>query len=174
MSWQSRSVRVLACGGVAALLLTLAACNNNNNTNAVSNAGGAASSANAPFKQTVVSAQNTAVPYGSVAPVQVSPSALAAAGAQTLTEIATDNKYSQTQFTVKANQDIALTLKNQGQAVHNWHLLDATDADGKEIKGSLLDPGKSETIDFKITKPGTYHFQCDVHPADMKGTLVVK
>jgi uncharacterized cupredoxin-like copper-binding protein len=163
MIWQSRSVRILAIGGVAALVLALAACGSNNNGNSVSNAGGAA-----------VAARSTAVPYGSVAPAQVSPSALAAAGAQSLTEIATDNKYSQTQFTVKANQDLALTLKNQGQAVHNWHLLDATDADGKEIKGSLLDPGKSETIDFKITKPGTYHFQCDVHPADMKGTLVVQ
>jgi len=70
--------------------------------------------------------------------------------------------------------DIALTLKNQGQAVHDWHLLDATDANGKEVKTSLLDPGKSETVDFTITKPGTYHFQCDAHPADMKGTLVVQ
>ncbi|HZQ39124.1 MAG TPA: cupredoxin domain-containing protein [Dehalococcoidia bacterium] len=173
MSWQTRSVRILAGCGTAGLLLALAACGSNNNGNTASNTSGVGAG-NAPFKQTVVSAQSTAVPYGSVAPVQVSPSALAAAGAQTLTEIATDNKYSQTTFTVKANQDVALTLKNQGQAVHNWHLLDATDADGKEIKGSLLDPGKSETIDFKITKPGTYHFQCDVHPSDMKGTLVVQ
>ncbi len=173
MSRQSQSIRLLACGGVAALSLAFAACSSNNNGNNISNTGGAGVG-NAPFKQTVVVAQNTAVPYGSVGPVQVSPSALAAAGAQTVTEIATDNKYSQTQFTVKANQDVALTLKNQGQAVHNWHLLDATDADGKEIKGSLLDPGKSETIDFKIAKPGTYHFQCDVHPTDMKGTLVVQ
>lgn len=173
MTWQSRSVRFVAAGGAAALLLGLAACGSNNNANNALRPGGAAG-ANAPVNATTVSAAGTAVPYGSIAPAQVSPSALAAAGAQALTEIATDNKYSQTSFTVKANQDVALTLKNQGQAVHNWHLLDATDADGKEIKGALLDSGKSETIDFKITKPGTYHFQCDVHPTDMKGTLVVK
>ena len=169
MTWQARSVQILVGGGVAALLLGLAACSSNNNKAATPGTG-----PNAPVNATTVAAGLTAVPRGSVAPAQVSPSALAAAGAQTLTEIATDNKYSQTTFTVKANQDVALTLKNQGQAVHNWHLLDVMDANGKEIKGSLLDPGKSETIDFTIAKPGTYHFQCDVHPADMKGTLVVQ
>ncbi len=176
MSWRLRSTRGLAVCCLAGLLVTVVACGSNNNNSSANNVlkpGGAAGS-NAAVNATTVVAGSTAAPSGSVSPVQVSPSALAAAGAQALTEIATDNKYSQTQFTVKADQDIALTLKNQGSAVHNWHLLDAMDVNGKEIKGALLDPGKSETIDFVISKPGTYHFQCDVHPADMKGTLVVQ
>jgi plastocyanin len=29
-------------------------------------------------------------------------------------------------------------------------------------------------VTFQIDTPGTYNFQCDVHPTEMKGALVVK
>jgi len=48
------------------------------------------------------------------------------------------------------------------------------DASGKDIKTSLLDAGKSESLTFTITKPGNYNFQCDVHPTEMMGTLTVQ
>ncbi|HLZ72705.1 MAG TPA: cupredoxin domain-containing protein [Dehalococcoidia bacterium] len=170
MSRPVHAMRGVAFCSFMALLLLIAACSSNNNKNNAVSTVSPGGGANAPVNATTVAAPSTPAAAHSAVPAQASP----VAGAQALTETATDNKYSETQFTVKANQPVALTLKNEGQAVHNWHLLDATDAGGKEIKGALLDPGKSETLDFTIAKPGTYHFQCDVHPTEMKGTLVVQ
>lgn len=180
--------RVVGIVALPALLLVAAACSSNNNKN--QNAGGSSN----PVPQTTLN-PGAATPLGAsgapgssprpgggatVGTAVASPGALAAAGAQTIALTATDSdtsgtnsKFSETSLTAKANQDIALTLANKGQAVHNWHLLNATDANGKEIKTDLLDPGKSATIDFKLTKPGTYNFQCDVHPTTMKGTLTI-
>jgi plastocyanin len=108
-----------------------------------------------------------------VSTVQGSPGA-STAGAQALAETATDNKFSNTSFDASANKPIALTLTNKGAAVHNWKLTDVKDASGKDIKTALLDPNKSETATFTIAKPGTYHFNCEVHPDEMKGTLTIK
>src|SRR5579883_362782 len=41
-----------------------------------------------------------------------------------LSETTTDNKFSATSFTIAAGKQTTLDLKNDGQAVHNWHLLD--------------------------------------------------
>ena len=158
-------------GGAAAALLLAAACGNNANKNN-------AKLEVAPNAPNVIIA--TAVPSNTplaldraVGTVAASPSALAAAGAQRLVEVATDNSYSQTTFTVKAGQPLELTLTNNGEALHNWHLLNVKDVDGKNILTPLVSPGQSATIDFTINTPGTYNFQCDVHPTDMKGTLTV-
>ena len=75
---------------------------------------------------------------------------------------------------MQAGQPVELTLTNNGQAIHNWHLLNVKDKDGKDILTPLVNPGQSATIDFTIATPGAYHFQCDVHPTEMTGTLVVQ
>jgi len=97
----------------------------------------------------------------------------AAAGG--LNEEATDDKFSATNLTAKAGQTLTLTLQNKGTAnQHNWHLLDVQNADGSAIKTDILPPGQTASIQFTIQKPGTYNFQCDVHPTTMKGTLTVQ
>jgi plastocyanin len=96
----------------------------------------------------------------------------AAAGG--LNEDATDNKFSSTSLTAKAGTAATLTLQNKGSNPHNWHLLDVKNADGSDIKTKILNPGETDSIQFTIDKPGTYNFQCDVHPAEMKGTLTVQ
>lgn len=96
-----------------------------------------------------------------------------AAAVTSPTEIATDNKFSQTAITVPAGQQVTLTFENRGQAVHNWRAKGVSGADGKEIKTQLLAGGKSETLTFTIAAPGTYDFDCEVHPTEMKGTLAV-
>src|SRR5579875_2359485 len=99
--------------------------------------------------------------------------AAANAPATSLTEITTDDKFSKTNFNVPAGQAITITVTNQGQAIHNWHVLDVKDDDGKDILVPLTQPGQKNSITFTISKPGTYHFQCDVHPTEMTGTLTV-
>jgi uncharacterized cupredoxin-like copper-binding protein len=165
------TLRLAMTAALAAALVVAAACSSNNNSNTTANTNTNVSN-KANTAATVVSSPAPAATNrtGSVA---VSPSALAAAGAQKITLIATDNKYSQPDLTAKANQDITLTLTNQGQAIHNWHVLGVKDKDGKDIATKLLNPGQSDTIDFVITQPGKYKVQCDAHPADMTGSLTI-
>jgi plastocyanin len=91
-----------------------------------------------------------------------------------LTEISTDNAFSQTNLSVPAGADVWLTLQNDGQALHNWRVLGAKHPDGSDIGTKLLTAGQNDTIGFAISQPGTYTFLCDVHPVDMRGTLVVQ
>lgn len=169
-------VQVLLWSVLSALLLAVAACgdNNSNETSAQATATIRPTvGATATTTTSVSPVASVTAPPNRIGAVQASPSALAATGAQVLTEVATDNKFSETSLTAKANTPITLTLRNEGQTVHNWHLLDVKDADGKTIATRLLEPGQSESIAFTITQPGTYHFQCDAHPQEMQGTLTI-
>jgi plastocyanin len=90
-----------------------------------------------------------------------------------LGEVATDDRFSQTMLAMRTGQPAALTLTNQGSAVHDWHLTDAKDANGQPINTKVVAPGQSATVVFTLATPGTYHFRCDVHPRIMQGFLVV-
>jgi plastocyanin/mono/diheme cytochrome c family protein len=92
-----------------------------------------------------------------------------------LTETTTDNKFSNTDYTVPANAAVAIAVTNQGNAVHNWHVTDVKGSNGQDITtgDSGILGGQSVNLTFNITQPGTYHFQCDFHPTEMLGTLFV-
>ena len=92
----------------------------------------------------------------------------------TATIVATDNKFDTTKLTVPANQPVTVTFQNRGQAIHNWHVLDIKDAEGKNIATQLLPAGQTKTVTFTLAAPGTYAFHCDTHPAEMKGSLTVQ
>lgn len=158
--------RVTLFAALPALLLAAAACGNDNTEET--------STTSTPTAASATATQPSPTTAPTIAGARVSPSASAQAGAQALQQVATDNKFSASSLTATAGAPIALTLTNAGSAIHNWHLLDAKDASGRDIATQLLQPGTSETITFQIATPGTYHFQCDVHPQDMKGTLTVK
>ncbi len=90
-----------------------------------------------------------------------------------LTETATDNRFGTTKYTIVAGQTYTLTLTNSGSAVHNWHIVGLKEPDGKPVGTPLREGGKTSTVTFAIGKPGSYRFQCDVHPTEMTGTIVV-
>lgn len=90
-----------------------------------------------------------------------------------VTDTATDNAFSNKEIRVAVNQTVQFTLQNKGAAIHNWHLLGVQAANGKDVQTGLLPGGQSETITFIVSKPGTYKFQCDVHPTEMTGQLIV-
>lgn len=99
-------------------------------------------------------------------------------------------------LTVKAGEKVKLTLKNTSALQHNWVLTKpgANDKvaqegiaagagknwipDSPEIIAhtKLVDPSKSETIEFTAPAKGSYPYVCTFpgHSATMKGTLVVK
>ena len=95
-------------------------------------------------------------------------------GPGTIVEIATDNKFSQTQIVANANEPTTLSLENRGQQLHNLSVKGVTGTDGRPIATSLLSAGRSESIQFTIAQPGSYDFLCDVHPVEMKGRLTVR
>jgi plastocyanin len=41
------------------------------------------------------------------------------------------------------------------------------------VKFSSPDFGEGKTVEFKMTKPGTIHYLCTIHPATMNGTIEV-
>ena len=69
---------------------------------------------------------------------------------------------------------ITIKLDNQDAGIiHNIALFDGDDASGELIAATDLEPGPIEqelTVDLE---PGSYFYQCDAHPATMKGDLTV-
>lgn len=112
----------------------------------------------------------------------LSPPTASDTSAQTVVEVgetpldqsATDNEFGTATYTIAAGQPYTLVLTNAGQAVHDWHVIDVKGSGGKSIETPLVDRDTSTDVTFTIAKPGTYHFQCDVHPKQMTGTLVVQ
>ncbi|MGZ6535944.1 MAG: cupredoxin domain-containing protein [Actinomycetota bacterium] len=98
----------------------------------------------------------------------------AAGGAVTsLTVVARGLNFDVTQFVLKANSQITLTLDNQDPGIpHNLAIL--TTENGTVIfrKDPFSGPAK-ETWTFTAPAPGTYFFHCEVH-STMKGTVIVK
>jgi plastocyanin len=156
-------LRMLALLAAPALMLAVVACSSNNNNNA-SNAGTVNNKAN--------TAATAAVAGPPVTPGPPPPGSTPGA-APTITEVMTDNAYSVTNMVIPAGKPVTVIADNRG-AIHNWHVLGVTDDSGKTIQTPLMQGPRTDSITFTISKPGTYQFQCDAHPADMKGTLTVQ
>ena len=85
--------------------------------------------------------------------------------------------FEQTCYAASAKQAFTITFDNKDTSItHNFAVYDTQG--GKYIFGAeptqlVTGPG---TATYKVTPqaPGTYYFQCDVHPTTMNGTFVVK
>jgi plastocyanin len=76
-------------------------------------------------------------------------------------------------FTAGANVTVQFDNKDAGVS-HNFVLFGGQDATAPVIfRGDLVAGPKSASYAFKAPGPGTYFFHCDVHPADMNGTVTV-
>jgi plastocyanin len=87
---------------------------------------------------------------------------------------ARDNAFGAAILRATAAQVYRLTLVNTGESLHSWHLLGVEDVEGTPIATPLVISGQMETISFTVAAPGTYAFQCDVHPVEMQGHLIVQ
>ena len=69
---------------------------------------------------------------------------------------------------------ITFVAKNEGQAIHDMHILSFS-AEGKDIiSNSTIQPGETSTFKATFSKAGVLKFQCDYHLPDMVGTITVK
>jgi len=92
--------------------------------------------------------------------------------AQTVQVTLTDNVFTPKDIKVDTGE-VTFELKNNGQAIHNMHII-SKDAEGKDFMSkALINAGESDKFVATFTKKGTYKFQCDYHVPDMVGTITV-
>lgn len=78
-----------------------------------------------------------------------------------------------------AGQTLTINLTNKGTAIHNMRLAGADNnfntSDDAVSDPNLVPAGQTAKVVWQVpNKPGTYKYQCDFHPADMHGEIVVK
>ena len=79
-------------------------------------------------------------------------------------------KFDKAELDVPANQGFSLVLFNKDSTSHNVSIYSDPGHSQRVFGGSLVGNG-TQVYHVQALAPGTYYFQCDVHP-DMKGTLV--
>ncbi|MGI8792065.1 MAG: cupredoxin domain-containing protein [Acidimicrobiales bacterium] len=71
-----------------------------------------------------------------------------------------------------AHSKVAVALTNNDAGLtHNFSIYD--DTTDPLFRGELITGPGSATYDFEAPDAGTYRFQCDVHPAEMNGSVTV-
>lgn len=75
-------------------------------------------------------------------------------------------------FAVRVAEEVTVTYDNQDDGVaHNLRF----DVKGEEDPQTTTANGPdTQTISFSVPDAGSYTYICDVHPAAMRGTLVVE
>jgi plastocyanin len=68
-------------------------------------------------------------------------------------------------ITVRAGTTVTWT--NDDHFTHSVQFLDG----GLPSSPLLMQPGQTTT--FTFAQPGTYHYQCHIHPQDMRGSVTV-
>ncbi|MBF6601236.1 MAG: cupredoxin domain-containing protein [Dehalococcoidia bacterium] len=99
-----------------------------------------------------------------------------AANAQTITIVGENVTFDKTAITANAGAPITITFENKDASVdHNIHFFEGSSASGKSVAATDVAAGpKTQTLNLGTLKPGTYYYQCDVHPDSMNGILTVK
>ena len=101
---------------------------------------------------------------------------LAADGAQEITlQTQDDYLFTPDSFTVDPGT-VRLTVTNVGeQMVHNFRFTPGTGPEPIEAEIDLLTAGQEVTIEFEVTEPGAYPFECTFHiQLDQVGTMTVR
>jgi cytochrome c oxidase subunit 2 len=88
-------------------------------------------------------------------------------GGTVLEITATDNEFDTDELTAPAGE-ITVELTNEGAALHNFAIPD------EDVASDLIPGGETTSVTFTLSEPGEYDYQCDVHPTQMQGTLIVE
>lgn len=75
-------------------------------------------------------------------------------------------------FTVTLHNDV--NAQGIGAPNHNFAVYTDSTTSEALFTGDLVYPGESKTYELPEMAAGVYFFECDVHPENMNGVLVVK
>ncbi|HEY5629777.1 MAG TPA: plastocyanin/azurin family copper-binding protein [Candidatus Limnocylindrales bacterium] len=89
----------------------------------------------------------------------------AAAVATSHVDLPPSYRFAPAAITVAAGTTVTWT--NDDHFTHSVQFLDG----GLPSDPHVMQPGSSTS--FTFTTPGTYHYQCHLHPTDMQGTVTV-
>jgi plastocyanin len=96
-----------------------------------------------------------------------------AAVSNTATLDAKNVAFVQKTLTVLGKKGFTVHFDNEDPTSHNVGIYDKKG--GKELfKGTVVTGPNTTDYKVKPFKPGTYYYQCDIHPDSMNGTLTVK
>ena len=89
--------------------------------------------------------------------------------------VALNTAFDTAELHLVAGSEGTIAFDNKDAGVpHNVAVYEGTDATGKKVFGGEIITGPAtRKYSFPVPPPGSYFFQCDVHPATMKGTLKV-
>jgi plastocyanin len=102
-----------------------------------------------------------------------SPAATCDEPSRTMIELVAKNiHFSVKCLVVPAGKPLTVTFQNKDFANHNFSIYTLEFA--SEFTGDITYP--NENVNYKVPalEPGQYLFQCDIHPADMSGPLIVQ
>ena len=91
-----------------------------------------------------------------------------------LTVVGLDERFQPQELEAPAGP-VTITFDNQDEGVlHNIRFYEGSDSDGRFIRKSELERGPEvQTLSMDL-QPGSYFYDCEVHPASMTGTLLVR
>lgn len=91
-----------------------------------------------------------------------------------VTLTAHDIAFDKKQLDLPANKPTSILFINQDPVQHNLAILKAKDStDPPLFRGAIVDKGQETLYKVDPIPAGSYYFVCDVHPAQMNGTVTV-
>lgn len=98
----------------------------------------------------------------------------AGSGGAVIDLVARDIAFDQQSLTAQANVPFQIQFDNQDTGVaHNVAIYGGSSPTNNLFRGTIVNGPGQATYDVPALPPGTYQFQCDVHPTQMKGTIVI-
>jgi plastocyanin len=90
----------------------------------------------------------------------------------TIELVASSVLFNVTCLVVPAGEPLDVTLRNEDSVNHNFSIYTLEFA--SEFTGQISFGGETSYFDVPALEPGEYLFQCDIHPGDMQGPLIVR
>lgn len=88
---------------------------------------------------------------------------------------AANTAFTKHDFAMAANTPYVISFHNGDSVVHNFHIVSGPAGFTPAATApALAQPGATVTYDIPALPAGTYQYQCDVHAAQMKGTITVQ
>ena len=90
----------------------------------------------------------------------------------TIELVASSVLFNVTCLVVPAGEPLDVTLRNEDSVNHNFSIYTLEFA--SQFTGPISFGGEISSFDVPALEPGEYLFQCDIHPGDMEGPLIVR